>query len=146
MEHAEIDPTDRCVNGRCWVGPMLVIGTQQGAIGELRTAIKVMLSKFHNKPTTLAMMACLTTVHVSEERTILAFAIGREPHATVLRHIYMLVRIHYGGVLRAHCADYHFGIEGADERDFCDQLIAHEQWLQRITSASATRSYPLVTK
>jgi hypothetical protein len=113
---------------------MLIIGTQKGAIGDLRTAIKVMLSKFHNKPATLAMMACLTTVHVWEERTILAFAIGREPHATVLRHIYMLVRMHYDGVLRTHCAEYRFGIEGADEREFCDGLAAHHEWIANLSA------------
>lgn len=117
---------------------MLVIGTEQGAIGELRTSIKVMLSKFYSKPTTLAMMECLTTVHVSEERTILAFAVGREPHATVLRRIYVLVHLHYGGVLRGHCADYRFGIEGDGEREFCQRLIAHERWLEQM----ATRPLP----
>lgn len=136
MENEVDDASNRCVNERCWVGPMLVIGTQKGAIGDLRTAIKVMLSKFHNKPATLAMMACLTTVHVWEERTILAFAIGREPHATVLRHIYMLVRMHYDGVLRTHCAEYRFGLEGADEREFCDGLVAHHEWIANLSTRS----------
>lgn len=134
METNELAKDDRCVNGRCWVGPMLIIGTEKGAIGELRTSIKVMLSKFYNKPTTLAMMGCLTTVHVDEERTILAFAVGREPHATVLRQIYVLVHMHYGGTLRAHCADYRFGIEGADEREFCQGLIAHQRWLKQMAT------------
>lgn len=129
MEREPNDPSDRCVHERCWTGPMLIVGTEKGAIGDLRTSLKVMLSKFHDKATTLAMMSCLTFTHVHEERTILAFAIGREPHATVLRHIYALVKLHHDGKLRTYCATYRFGMEGDGEREFCDHLVAHLGWL-----------------
>lgn len=134
MEEEKYDSTDRCINGRCWSGPMLVIGTEKGAIGDARTAIKVMLSRHYNKPTTLAMMSCLTLTHVHEERTILGFAVGREPHATVLRQIYALVKLLHDSELKTHCATYRFGIEGADEREFCDRLIAHQQWCGQLAT------------
>lgn len=79
-------------------------------------------------------MEGLTSVHVSEERIV--FPVGREPYAAVLRQIYVLVCMHYGGLLRAHCADHHFGIDRAYEREFCNRLTSHQQWLEHLATRS----------
>ena len=130
MEQNEVDPTDRCLNGRCWSGPVLVVETKGGAIPDLRQWIKITLSHHYNKATTLALMSCLDFAHVHEEHAIMAFAIGREPAASVIREIYARMKLDHDGVLKSNCSTYHFAILGEGEQDRCDALIAHYGWIE----------------
>lgn len=130
METNELDNNDRCVNGRCWVGPVLVVETKGGAIPDLRQWIKITLSHHYDKPTTLGLMSCLSFSHVYEEHAIMAFAIGREPAASVIREVYARVRLDHDGVLRSNCSTYHFAIVGEGEQERCDALIAHYGWIE----------------
>ena len=137
MEKKVVDPTDRCVNGRCWVGPILIAETRGGAVADLQQWIKITLSRHHNKETTLGLMSCLDFTHLYEEHAIMAFAIGREPHASALREVYVRMKVDHGGVLRSNCSTYHFSIAGEGEQKRCDALISHYDWLDRVASRYA---------
>ncbi len=130
MKQNEVDPTDRCFNGRCWSGPVLVVETKGGAIPDLRQWIKITLSRHYNKATTLGLMSCLTFTHVYEEHAIMAFAIGREPAGSVIREVYARVKFDHDGVLKSNCSTYHFAIAGEGEQERCDALIAHYGWIE----------------
>lgn len=130
MEQVEVDATNRCVNGRCWVGPVLVVETKGGSVPDLRQWIKITLSHHYNKATTLGLMSCLRFSHVYEEHAIMAFAIGREPMASVIREVYARVKLDHGGVLKSNTSTYHFAILGEGEQERCDALIAHYGWIE----------------
>ncbi len=132
MEQDGNDSGERCVNERCWSGPMLVIGTEKGSIGDARTAIMVLLSKFYDEATTRAMMSCFDLVSYDEEKALLGFAIGRDPRATVLREIFARVKVYLDGELVTHSAQYRVAIEGEGERERCDALVSHYRWLEGI--------------
>lgn len=132
MGQVEVDATDRCVNGRCWVGPVLVVETKGGSVPDLRQWIKITLSHHYNRATTLGLMSCLSFSHVYEEHTIMAFAIGREPMASVIREVYARVKLDHEGVLRSNCSTYHFTIIGEGEQEQCEALIAHYGWVEGI--------------
>ncbi|MCB9171234.1 MAG: hypothetical protein H6594_12880 [Flavobacteriales bacterium] len=134
MEQEEVDPTERCPNGRCWVGPILIIETKGGAIPDLRQWLKITLSHHHNKETTLGLMACLEFTHLYEEHAIMAFASGREPIGSAIREAYIRVKLDCGGVLRSNCSTYVFSIVGEGEQEKCDALVAHYDWLARVGS------------
>ena len=129
MEQNEVDATDRCANGRCWIGPVLAAETKGGAIPDLRQSIKITLSHHYNKATTLGLMSCLSFSHVYEEHTIMAFAIGREPVASVIREVYARVKLDHHGVLKSNCSTYHFAIIGEGEQERCDALVEHYAWI-----------------
>ncbi len=134
MGREEVDPTDRCVNGRCWSGPILVAETRGGAVLDLRQWILIMLSKHYSKTTTLGMMDCLLLNHIHEEHAIVAFAQGSEPIASVLREVYVRVKLDHDGVLHSNCSTYHFSIAGEGEQERCDALISHYDWIERLAS------------
>lgn len=127
--HDALERDDRCVNGQCWSGPMLVIQTKGGAVADVKAWIRVMLSRHHNKPTTLGMMDRLTMVHIYEEHAILCVSVAREPDAAILREVYARVMLDHEGVLKSNCATYHFGVVGDGELEKCNALIAHYGWL-----------------
>ena len=132
MEHHEFDPTERCPNNRCWTGPVLVAETRGGAVADLKQWIRITLSHHYDKETTLGMMSCLEFSHVHEEHAILAFAIGREPHASVLREVFVRVKLDHGGLLKSNCSSYAFSIIGEGERERCDALMAHYYWIDHM--------------
>lgn len=109
---------------------MLVIGTKGGAIGDVRTWIKVMLSKHYSKTVTLGMMAHLVLTHVYEEHTILAFSVAREPAGAILREIYVRVMMNHNGLLKSNCSEYHFAINGEGEQERCEALMSHYDWIE----------------
>jgi len=124
---------------------MLVISTMGGAVIDARTWLTVMLSHHYDKPTTLAMMARLSMVHIHEAHTILAFPVGREPDASVLREVYARVMLDHKGVLKSNCASYRFSILGEGELERSNALIAHYGWIEgladhRDQQALASRS------
>lgn len=96
---------------------------------DLRQWIQITLSHYHSKEATLQMMACLEFTHLHEEHAIMAFAGGREPHATAIREAYCRVKLEHGGVLRSNCSTYYFSIAGEGEQERCDALIGHYDWL-----------------
>lgn len=129
MEQNEVDSTDRCVNGRCWVGPILVAETKGGSIPDLRQWVKIMLSRHHNKAVTLGLMSCLSFTHVYDEHAIMAFAIGREPAASAIREVFARVKLDHDGLLKSNCSKYQFAIVGEGEQERCDALISHYRWI-----------------
>lgn len=131
MKENGADPSERCIGGRCWVGPILIIETKGGSVPDCRQWIKIMLSHHHDKEMTLGLMACLELSHVHEEHAIMAYATGREPMASVLREIYARVRLDHGGVLRSNCSTYIFSIAGEGEVERCEALISHYDWIAR---------------
>ena len=134
MEQKEYDLTDRCINGRCWNGPVLIAETKGGAVLDLRQWILSTLSKHYNKSTTLGMMDCLVLNHIHEEHAIVAFAQGSEPTASVLREVYARVKLDHDGLLKSNCSTYRFAIAGEGEQDRCDALIAHYDWIERVAA------------
>lgn len=101
------------------MGPILVISTMGGAPIDLKAWIQVMMSRHHDKPKTLGMMALLSMEHIREEHTIVALS----PDPSILRMIYARVMIDHGGVLESNCSTYHFGIVGEGELERCNALI-----------------------
>lgn len=96
---------------------------------DLRTWVRIMLSRHYDKRTTLGMMDCLTFTHIREEHVIVAFAQGREPHASVIREVYARVVVEHNGILKSNCSEYHFAVVGDREQEHCDALVAHYGWL-----------------
>lgn len=99
---------------------------------DLRQWIKITLSHHYDKATTLGLMACLEFTHLHEEHAIMAFAIGREPHASAIREVYARVRLDHGGILKSNCSTYTFSIIGEWEQERCDGLVAHYDWIARV--------------
>lgn len=136
MANGVDDATDRCIKGRCWTGPILVVGTKGGGIIDLHMWVRVMLSKHYPKEATLNMIQCVEWSHVHEEHAIFSFATGREPLSSILREIYVRAMLDHNGVLRSNCATYHFAIVGQDEQERCDALADHYDWLARVSARS----------
>lgn len=134
MEHEEREVGDKCVDGKCWFGPMLVIGTRGGTIPDLSMWIKIMLSKHHNKTVTLAMMSHLVLSHIDEEHTILAFSVAREPAGAILREIFVRVMLDHDGELRSNTSTYRFAINGEGEQERCSDLMAHYGWIEGLAN------------
>lgn len=132
METNELANDERCPNGRCWVGPILIIETKGGAVPDLRQWLRITLSHHYNKESTLGLMACLEFTHLYEEHAIMAFASGREPMGSAIREAYVRVKLDHGGVLRSNCSTYFFSIAGEGEQERCDALISHYDWLARV--------------
>ncbi len=101
---------------------------------DLRQWLLITLSHHHNKETTMGLMACLEFTHLHEEHAIVAFATGREPHASAIREAYCRVLVDHGGVLRSNCSTYYFSIVGEGEQQRCDDLIRHYDWLARVAN------------
>lgn len=133
MNELPADTThERCLNDRCWVGPVLVVETKGGAVGDLCQWIRIMLSHHYSKADTLGLMDCLEFNHIHEEHAIMAFASGREPMGSTIREVYSRVMVDHDGVLRSNCAAYRFSIIGEGEQERCDALIAHYDWIGRV--------------
>lgn len=121
---------DKCLNGRCWYGPNLVIETTNGTIGNLRVALKVFLGKFYGKEVADRMVSTLVLGHFEEEDTIMACAIGREPAGAVLREICALINVYANGTLTTPSTSYTFKLT-ASETAYTD-LVLHYQWLRTL--------------
>lgn len=125
---------DRCFNGKCWVGPIMLIATEKGAISDLAMALRLFLSNFHGKETAAAMVYQLTLGHVHAERTIIAYSVGREPDATILREICALIAVYAKGQLNTYCAKYEFRLQEEGDVTVYRSLEAHYQWLAGLRS------------
>lgn len=135
MEHEEREVGDKCVDGKCWSGPMLVIGTRGGTIPDLSMWIKIMLSKQYSKAVTLGMMSHLVLTHIFEEHTILAFSVAREPAGSVLREIYVRVMLDHDGELKSNTSTYRFAINGEEgEQERCSDLMLHYGWIESMAN------------
>ncbi len=130
MEQEQKVDMDKCMNGRCWSGPMLLVETEKGAIGDLCVAVKVFLGKVHGKEAAQRMVRTLTLGQVHEEDTIIGFAMGREPHGSILREICALIEVHRDGILVTHSATYRFSIKEEHDEGAYSTIIAHYRWLK----------------
>lgn len=110
---------------------MLMISTKGGAVADLRTWVRIMLSHHYDKITTLGMMDCITLDHIREEHVIVAFAAGREPHGSVLREVFVRAMLDHAGVIRSNCSEYHVAIVGEGEKERCDALADQYDWVAR---------------
>lgn len=127
MEHNGEASDDKCLNGRCWYGPNLVIETTDGTIGNLCMALKVFLGTFHGKEVAARMVATLVLGHFEDQQTIMACTMGREPAGAVLREICALINVYANGTLKTPAASYTFKFS-EDEMEY-KNLILHYQRL-----------------
>lgn len=110
----------------------MIVVTTTGAINDLREALRLFLARFHGEAMANEMVGELSFSHCSEEDAILGHAIGREPAATVLREICLLVGLHAEGIIRTHAASYQFKLmEQADQSAF-DRMLSHYLWLDSL--------------
>lgn len=129
------DGDDRCLNGRCWTGPMMLVETEKGSIPDLRNAVRLFLSKLYRKEMADLMARTLTLAHIPEQHTIIAFAMGRDPHATILREICAFISVHACGSLKTSAATYTFKLHEQDE-DIYSVILAHYRWMKAVESRS----------
>lgn len=127
---------ERCLNGRCWTGPMMLVETDSGSIQDLRLAIKVFLMKLYRKEMADVMVRTLTLAQIPSQNTIIGFAMGREPHGAILREICALIRIHAGDTLRTKLSTYNFKLH-EQEGDAYSILISHYRWMKAVDNRSA---------
>ncbi len=114
---------------------MMLVETEKGSIGDLRTAIKLFLSKVYRKEMADLMVRTLTLAHVPEQNTIIAFAMGRDPHATILREICALISVHACDSLKTSTATYRFKLHEQNE-DTYSTILSHYRWMKAVESRS----------
>lgn len=114
---------------------MMLVESEKGTIPDLRNAVRLFLSKIYRKEMADLMARTLTLAHIPEQNTIIAFAMGRDPHATILREICALVSVHGNGSLRTSSANYLFKLHEQEDSAY-STILAHYRWMKTVDSRS----------
>lgn len=115
---------------------MLLVETEKGSIPDLRNAVRLFLSKIYRKEMANLMARSLTLAQIPDQNTIIAFAMGRDPHATILREICALISVHARDSLKTSTATYRFGLHEQDSAAY-STILSHYQWMKAVDSRSS---------